>query len=129
MTSKYLSSIVNFSFIAVSLSLFSSPSFAQSTPVVFNQQQCINGLVKEGLKPNQASIWCNSTQECLKESQKQGLPPETAKTVCNCTMKEYRKRYTAEKFKDIVKQSQTNPKIAKELREVGESCFESILFE
>lgn len=129
MTSKHFYSIVNFSLVAVSLSFFSSPSFAQSTPVVFNQQQCIDGLVKEGLKPNQASIWCNSTQECLKESQKQGLPPETAKTVCNCTMKEYRKRYTAEKFKEVVKQSQTNSKIAKELREVGESCFETILFE
>lgn len=118
-----------FSLITVSLTLFSLPSFAQSTPVVFNQQQCIDGLVKEGLKPNQASIWCNSTQECLQESQKQGLTPETAKTVCNCTMKEYRKRYTAEKFKEVVKQSQTNSKIAKELREVGESCFETILFE
>lgn len=129
MTSNLFFPVFKLSLFTVFLAFFSSPSFAQSTPVVFNSQQCIDGLVKEGLKPNQASIWCNSTQECLKESQKQGLPPETAKTVCNCTMKEYRKRYTAEKFKDVVKQSQTNPKIAKELREVGESCFETILFE
>ncbi|MGI0480259.1 hypothetical protein ACN4EE_05660 [Geminocystis sp. CENA526] len=129
MKSQLFSSVINFSLVAVSFSFLASPSIAQSSSSNFNQQQCIDGLVKEGLKPDQASVWCNYTRECLARSQREGLPLESARSVCNCTIKEFRKRYSTEKFREISKQADTNPKIARELREVGESCFEAILFE
>lgn len=121
--------IINLCFFTFSLSLFSSKSFAQSAKPIFNQQQCIQGFVKEGLKPEQASVWCNYTKECLGRSQKEGLPAEVAKSVCDCSIKEFRKRYTTEKFREISRQADSNSKVGRQLREVGEKCFEDILFE
>lgn len=121
--------VINLCFFTFSMSLFPSKSFAQSVKPVFNQQQCIQGLVKEGLKAEQASVWCNFKQECLVRSQKEGLPLEAAKSVCDCSIKEFRKRYTTEKFKEVSKQGDSNSKVGRELREVGEKCFEDILFE
>jgi hypothetical protein len=95
----------------------------------FNQQQCINKLVKEGLAKNQADIWCNYENECLDRAQKEGLPPYAAQSLCDCTIKQFRKTYTAEKFKELNQQAKTNQEIANKLREVGESCFEDLLFE
>ena len=121
--------LINVSLVSASLSLFTGVTLAQSPKPTFNHQQCIQELVKEGLKTDQASVWCNYKQECLVRSLKEGLPPEAAKSVCDCSIKEFRKRYPTDKFKELTKQADTNPKIAKELREVGETCFESILFE
>lgn len=112
-----------------SIATFASASLAQSNKVNFNQAQCIQGLVKEGLKADQATVWCNYNRECLIRSQKEGLPPDAAKSVCDCSIKEFRKKYSPEKFKELTKQADSNPKVAKELREVGEACFEKILYE
>ncbi|BAQ63732.1 hypothetical protein [Geminocystis sp. NIES-3709] len=129
MKSKRFLTFINFSIISFSLSLLSSPSFAQSAKPIFDQQQCVEGLVKEGLKADHASTWCNYKQECLVRSQKEGLPADAAKSVCDCSIKEFRKRYTTDKFKELTKKADSDSKVAKELREVGESCFEGILFE
>ena len=101
---------------------------AQSTNQ-FNRQQCIQNLVKDGVKSEDASVWCNYNQQCLVRSQQEGLSFESAKSVCDCTIKTFRKKYTTDKFREITKQSQTDKKIANQLREVGEACFEEILFE
>lgn len=129
LNSKIIFTVVNLSLFTFSLSIFASKSLAQSPKPVFNQQQCIQGFVKEGLKTEQASVWCNFKQECLVRSQKEGLPPEAAKSVCDCSIKEFRKRYTTEKFREISRQADSNSKVGRQLREVGEKCFEDILFE
>jgi len=95
----------------------------------FNRQQCIQNLVKDGLKSDDASVWCNYNQQCLVRSQKEGLAFDSAKTVCDCTIKAFRKKYSTEKFREITRKSETDKKIANQLREVGEACFEEILFE
>lgn len=95
----------------------------------FNRQQCIQNLVKDGLKTEDASVWCNYNEECLVRSRQEGLPLDSAKSVCDCTIKTFRKKYSTEKFREITKKSQTDKKIANQLREVGETCFEEILFE
>lgn len=95
----------------------------------FNRQQCLQNLMKEGVKSEDASIWCNYNQQCLVRSQKEGLAFDSAKTVCDCTIKTLRKKYNAQKFKEITKKSETDKKIANQLREIGEVCFEEILFE
>ncbi|WP_330204799.1 hypothetical protein [Cyanobacterium sp. Dongsha4] len=95
----------------------------------FNRQQCIQNLVKDGLKSEDASVWCNYNEQCLVRSQKEGLHAEAAKSVCDCTIKTFRNKYTTQKFREITKKSETDKKIANQLREVGEICFEEILFE
>ncbi|NCO75001.1 MAG: hypothetical protein GW795_08365 [Cyanobacteria bacterium] len=125
---KFLT-VFSLSFLTFSPFFIAEKTIAQSTQSPFNSQQCIQGLTKEGLKPQQASVWCNYKQECLVRSQKEGLPAEAAKSVCDCSIKEFRKRYSTEKFKELTRQINSNAKVASQLREVGESCFEDILFE
>lgn len=124
------------SLIAVNITLFSLASsmipqqtLAQSKPALLNKQQCIQNLVKQGLKSTQASVWCNYEEECLVQSKKEGLPLQSAKTVCQCTISEFRNKYTTAQFKTLTQQINTNRKTARELRDTGEKCFEKILFE
>ena len=102
---------------------------AQAKKSLLDQKLCVESLVKEGLKSNQASVWCNYQEECLVQSQEEGLPLESAQTVCECTISEFRNKYTTERFKELTQQVNTDRKVAREMREVGEMCFEKILFE
>jgi hypothetical protein len=95
----------------------------------FNSQKCIQGLLKEGLSNDGARIWCNYKQECLKQSQKEGLPQYAAETVCNCVITEFRKSYNPQEFKKLTQQAETNQRISQKLRDVGEACFEEVLYE
>jgi hypothetical protein len=95
----------------------------------FDSQKCIQGFVKQGLSNESARIWCNYKQECLKQSQKEGLPAAASETVCNCVINDFRKRYNPVEFKKLTEQAQTNRSVAQKLREVGEACFEEVLYE
>lgn len=108
-------------------SLATAPS--NSTTPSFNRQECLQRMAREGLKNDQAAVWCNYEQECLLRAQKEGLPPLSAKSVCDCTIKEFRQKYSPEKFRDLTRRSQRDKKVANQLREVGEACFEKVLFE
>ena len=121
-----LINIAALSFVSV---LSMTEASAQSNNSEFNQQQCIQNLVKEGLQPKQASVWCNYNAECIIQSQQEGLPLESAQTLCKCTISEFRNKYTTDKFKELTQQVNSNKKVARELREVGEMCFEKILYE
>lgn len=124
---NYLLPFISLTFISFFSVNFSALQ-AQTISSNFNQPQCVNRLVKEGVAKNQAEIWCSYEAECLVRSQKEGLPLDSAKNVCDCSIKEFRKRYTADKFKQLNEQAKTNQEIANQLREVGETCFENLLF-
>ncbi len=128
-TKSFSSSIINITVISMTFLLMTTEGFAQSNKSSFNKQQCIQNLAKQGLKTTQASVWCNYEEKCLVESQNEGLSKESAQTVCKCTISEFRNKYTTEKFKQLTQQVNNNRKVARELREVGEMCFEKILFE
>ena len=122
-------SVISLSLLTLATSLTFFPSVVQASKPVLDKQACVEGLVKEGLQSSQASVWCNYKEECIQESVKEGLPLESAKTVCDCTIAEFRNKYTTEKFKTLTQQVNTDKKVARQLREVGEMCFEKILFE
>lgn len=128
MTNKlYSLSLIGVCMLTLASAMKTESAKAQS--VNFNQNTCIQGFVKEGLTKNAAQVWCNHKKDCLNASQSEGLPAKTAETVCDCAITNFRKKYTPEKFADLTTQSKTNPSIKAKLREVGEACFENILFE
>ena len=120
---------MNFTLVFLTSSLWSTTTVAQSEQPMFDREKCLQELAKQGLKPNEASVWCNYQEECLVQSQQEGLPLVSAQTVCQCSISEFRNKYTSEKFKELTGQVDSNRKVARELREVGEKCFEEILFE
>jgi hypothetical protein len=95
----------------------------------FDMQKCMKKLVKDDINTEEAKIWCNYQVECLEESQAEGLPKEAAKSVCDCTINDYMKKYNIQEFQRLTTQAKTNPDIKAQLREVGEICFENLLYE
>ena len=120
---------INITVITLANSFFMDVAIAEGQKSTWNQAKCVEGLVKEGLKTNEATIWCNYQEECLVESQKEGLGFESAKTVCECTISQFRSKYSSEQFKALTDKVDSDKKVAREFRDVGETCFEKILFE
>ena len=71
----------------------------------------------------------NYLQECQDTAIAEGLPDIEAKSLCSCTLKEFQQKYTLDEFKDLNKRSETDAAASDALIEVGEFCFEEILFE
>ena len=71
----------------------------------------------------------NYLQECQDTAIAEGLPDIEAESLCSCTLKEFQQKYTLDEFKDLNKRSETDVAASDALIEVGEFCFEEILFE
>ncbi len=68
-------------------------------------------------------------QECIQTSMTEGLVEEDAQTLCNCTINKFQQQYSLKEFKQLAATSQTDENAANTLIEVGELCFEGILFQ
>jgi len=97
--------------------------------VIFNQKKCVENFVKQGLSPDQANFWCNQQKDCLKASQNEGIPADAAETMCQCVINEFKQSYSIQQFENLNRRAKTDKSAAQKLTEVGEACFEDILFE
>ncbi|MEB3311714.1 MAG: hypothetical protein VKJ02_15930 [Snowella sp.] len=68
-------------------------------------------------------------QDCVARVQKQGLKADIAKDVCNCTIGQFKNQYNLQQFNAVVQKSKTDKVAARKLANVGESCFEKVLYE
>lgn len=68
-------------------------------------------------------------QECLQRVKQQKLTDELAQEVCGCTISQFQKQYSLADFRKIVQKSKTDKSAARKLAEVGEACFEKVLYE
>ena len=71
----------------------------------------------------------NYTKDCIQTAMKEGLVKEDAQTLCDCTLDRFQQKYSITEFKQLTVASQTDENAASSLMEVGELCFETILFE
>ena len=69
------------------------------------------------------------SQECVQTSMGEGLEATEAETLCGCTLNEFQKEYTLDEFKKLTAASATDETAENTLIEVGQICFESILYE
>lgn len=81
------------------------------------------------LPPGQASTFDDYKTNCIQRARQEGLTQEVALEVCNCTIKKFKSLYSLQQFQDVVKKSKTDKAIARRLSDVGEACFESVLYE
>ena len=70
----------------------------------------------------------NYLKSCMQRSQAEGLPQEQAQSLCSCTISRFQSQYTIEQFKALTEAAKDNPEAAAALTDVGESCFEEILY-
>ena len=109
-------------FSVVLISSFNQKSINAETPS-FDENKCIKSFVSQKLTESQAQAWCDATKECLKQPVITNLPSAIAQDVCSCTIKKSSSLYSIEEFKNIAQKSD------EKLRDIGEMCFEEMLFE
>jgi hypothetical protein len=68
-------------------------------------------------------------QECLQTSMQEGLAEVEAKRLCDCTLDEFERQYSLTEFKQLTAASATDKASENTLIEVGQFCFEQILYE
>lgn len=71
----------------------------------------------------------NYGQECIQTSMGEGLEEIEAQKLCDCTINEFQRQYSLEEFKELTAASATDEKAETALVEVGQVCFEQILYE
>lgn len=89
-----------------------------------------NGLVNPSKAHHYPADFVQSyNQECLQTSMEEGLEQTEAKRLCNCTIDEFQRQYSLTEFKQLTAASATDKSAQTTLVEVGQSCFEQILYE
>jgi hypothetical protein len=68
-------------------------------------------------------------QECMQTSMQEGLVEAEAKKLCDCTINEFERQYSLAEFKQLTAASRTDKASETTLIEVGQFCFEQILYE
>jgi hypothetical protein len=68
-------------------------------------------------------------QECMQTSMQEGLDKAEAKRLCDCTINEFERQYSLTEFKQLTAASRTDKASENTLVEVGQFCFEQILYE
>ncbi len=69
------------------------------------------------------------SDECMEISMAEGLAEIEAQNLCECTINEFQQQYSLEEFKELTAASATDETAENTLIEVGQLCFESILYE
>ena len=70
----------------------------------------------------------NYLKSCMQRSIAEGLPQAQAQSLCSCTINRFQSQYTIDEFKGLIEAAKDNQEAAATLTEVGESCFEEILY-
>ena len=68
-------------------------------------------------------------QECMQTSLEEGLSEPEAKRLCECTLNEFERQYNLEEFQRLTSASATDKEAEATLVDVGQFCFEQILYE
>ena len=67
-------------------------------------------------------------QECMQTSLDEGLAEAEAKSLCDCTIDEFSRQYSLAEFKELTAASATDKTAETTLIEVGQFCFEQLLY-
>lgn len=68
-------------------------------------------------------------QDCQEISIKEGLEEIDAKKLCDCTLREFQQQYSLTEFKQLNMAAETDENASNQLIEVGQLCFEELLYE
>ncbi len=69
------------------------------------------------------------SSECIQTSMAEGLGEIEAQNLCQCTIDEFQQQYSLQEFQDLTAAAATDETAENTLIEVGQLCFESMLYE
>ena len=102
-------------FLALSLSSTSTKVLAQDS-VKENNRQYPDEFVRD------------YNRECVQTSITEGLEETEAQQLCGCTLDKFQSQYSLEEFKQLTAASVNYKQAEATLVEVGQVCFEEILY-
>ncbi|MDJ0533956.1 MAG: hypothetical protein QNJ70_15960 [Xenococcaceae cyanobacterium MO_207.B15] len=82
--------------------------------------------VSEAYSPEYAEKYL---QDCQETSMEEGLGEFEAKRLCDCTLREFQQKYTLAEFQQLNSAAATDETASNQLIEVGQFCFEELLYE
>ena len=68
-------------------------------------------------------------QDCIATAKTEGLAEPEAQKLCGCTLTEFQQQYSLTAFKELNAKAETDETAANALIDVGQFCFESLLYE
>lgn len=68
-------------------------------------------------------------KECIAKVKKDTILKDFAEELCTCTMNEFRKKYSLDQFRALVRNSQSDKTARRTLESVGEECAADIILE
>lgn len=101
----------------LSLSLFSGVAVAEGSTNIAETNQYSADFIQD------------YNQECIETSMSEGLAEIDAQNLCDCTISEFQRQYTRSEFQQLTLASATDEEAETALVEVGQFCFEQILYE
>ncbi|MEM8676468.1 MAG: hypothetical protein AAGF83_21785 [Cyanobacteria bacterium P01_G01_bin.67] len=106
-----------FSLLSLSLLAITGVAIAQET----NNAQSANQYPAEFVQ--------DYNRECIQTSIEEGLAEAEAERLCDCTINEFEQQYNLMEFQELTAASTTDQEAETALIEVGQFCFEEILYE
>ncbi|MDV2999462.1 MAG: hypothetical protein N5P05_001068 [Chroococcopsis gigantea SAG 12.99] len=106
--------------------------------IIISLMGTTSALKAETKKPPATPLIQNSTanatfesyrRECAQRAKQQGLTADVAADLCNCTIKKFQQTYNLNQFRALVQKSKTDKTAARNLTQVGEACFDEVLYE
>ena len=97
-----------------------------TSSTIATAENLMNSELKEAYP---AEFLQDYSRECIQTSMAEGLGEIEAQNLCQCTIDEFQKQYSLQEFKDLTAAAATDETAENTLIEVGQFCFESMLYE
>ena len=88
-----------------------------------------NMLPPQILAQNSSDAFEKYRKQCLERVRREGLRGEVGNELCNCVISQFRGRYSISEFQQLLRQAKQDKSAARKLSQVGEICFDSVLYE
>ncbi|HHP7232336.1 MAG TPA: hypothetical protein ACFCUY_15925 [Xenococcaceae cyanobacterium] len=108
MARAFFSFLITLSFTTLIVTAETTPEVAEAYPPEYTQQYM---------------------QDCQETSMQEGLAAVEAQKLCQCTLREFQQKYTLAEFKQLNTAAETDETASNQLIEVGQVCFEELLYE
>ena len=86
-------------------------------------------LVPQILAKDSSDAFEKYRKQCLERVRREGLRGEVGNELCNCVISQFRSRYSIAEFQQLLQQAKQDKTAARKLSQIGESCFDSVLYE
>ena len=121
--------LINLDYTAIAMQYFCTSLLTLSLLVTGNMAVAESSIKSEGSDRYPEDFVREYATECIQTSMGEGLAEEEAQKLCDCTISKFQSQYELAEFKQLTVDSLEDEQAEAVLVEVGQICFEEILYE